>query len=186
MVNWLPKWALPKTFANQSRVRNYHGNYWDTCVTFFSLLPPNMWFDDQNYLGPQYTEKYGPVCLAPVVCSCHPSSQHELFQASLWSWLSLKIFCLQPCKPLLCLHKGWCCQREWGGNVHTGREDCLYKQRRLQWENLIVTPHPTERQAHISTSTCAGDLPGEWVAAVCSQGMSYRLPGGTPIGASNE
>lgn len=98
MVTWLPKWALPKTFANQSQVRNYHGNYWDICVTFFSLLPPNMWFDDQNDLGPQYTEKYGPVCLAPVVCSCHPSSQHELFQPSPLSWSSLKIFCLQPCK----------------------------------------------------------------------------------------
>lgn len=43
-----------------------------------------------------------------------------------------------------------------------------------------MTPHTEERQAHMSTSTCAGDMPGEQTAAVC-----YPLPGGTLIGASN-
>jgi len=53
----------------------------------------------------------------------------------------------------------WWCIRECGGDVCTKMDNCLQKQHGLKWENLISTPHPKARQAHMSSTTHAGDEP---------------------------
>lgn len=86
------------------------------------------------------------VCLTGF---CHPQVSMTSF-----STLILKTSCL---KPFCCgCRRAPAAKTEWGGNVWTGRDKCLYKQHKHQWEKLLLPAQPRERWAHMAPAHMQG------------------------------
>lgn len=97
----------------------------------------------QDDLSPEHTVCLtGCVLLPPLKSARTPSAARssDLLSAAILLWL----------------HKGCCCQREWGGNVRARRDEFLYKHYRHQWEKLPLTAQPRERRAHMAPARVQG------------------------------